>query len=203
MKGSMTASFTVLFVLGGGACAALAAAIMAAAVTADESTSVAMGAFCLLFPGGSGACAVPPSGTGYGNDQHMIQTGFLGATNLTGGAAAAAAPGSPHSDMYMYSDLLHGSGGEKINGIPPFLAALGRALAQPFSFLGISIRCDSALRTSGGGGGVGAAALLLLPSHDSCSMYGCRHAVRLIPVLTCAAASKLGVGAPSQPPITS
>eukprot|EP01052_Picozoa_sp_SAG31_P007760 SAG31_NODE_374_length_16577_cov_9.902173_13_plen_60_part_00 len=52
----------------------------------------------------------------------------------------------------MYSDLLQGSGGEKIIGIPP----LGGALAQPFSFLGISIRCDSALRT-GGGGGVGAA----------------------------------------------
>ena len=60
-------------------------------------------------------------------------------------------------DGYVYSDLLQGSGGEKKIDIPSILGALGRALAQPFSFLGISIRCDSALRTSGGGGGVGAA----------------------------------------------
>ena len=83
----MTAfSFTGLFVLGGGACAALAAAIMAAAVTADESTSVGMGAFCLLFPGGPGACAVLPTDTGCNNDHDMIQTGFMGAANMTGGA---------------------------------------------------------------------------------------------------------------------
>ena len=150
-------SFTTILVLGGGACAALAAAIMAAAVTADESTSVGMGAFCLLFPGGPGACAALPTDTGDGNDHYMIQTGFLDTTDPPGGAAAAAAPGSPHSDMYMYSDLLQGSGGDKIIGIPLFSGALGRALAQPFSFLGISIRCDSALRTGGGGGGVGAA----------------------------------------------
>ena len=85
----------------------------------------------------------------------MLQTDFLETTNRTGGATTATAPGSPHNDLY--SDLLQGSGGDKIIGIPPFWGALGRALAQPFSFLGISIRCDSALRTSGGGGGVGAA----------------------------------------------
>eukprot|EP01052_Picozoa_sp_SAG31_P063803 SAG31_NODE_22711_length_519_cov_1.414286_2_plen_68_part_01 len=63
-------SFTAILVLGGGACAALAAAIMVAAVTADESTSVGMGAFCLLFPGGPGACAyaVLPTDTDYGSE---------------------------------------------------------------------------------------------------------------------------------------
>ena len=78
MKGSMTAfSFTGLFVLGGGACAALAAAIMAAAVTADESTSVGSEAFCLLFPGGPGACAVLPTDTGFHSELYMLQTDVL------------------------------------------------------------------------------------------------------------------------------
>ena len=80
-----------------------------------------------------------------------------GYCNLTG----RATPDFSHfygfsMDGYVYSDLLRGPGGEKIIGTPPFLGALWRTLAQPFSFLGSLIRCDSALRTSGGGG-VGAA----------------------------------------------
>lgn len=171
MKGSMTAfSFTGLFVLGGGACAALAAAIMAAAVTADESTSVGMGAFCLLFPGGSGACAVPPSGTGYGNDHYMIQTGFLVATNLTGGAAAAAASYGSHDsplDGYLCCDLVRGSGGEK-SGSPIFGGAWRRSPAQQhFPSPSIASRCGSALRARGGGSD-GSFSLSLCPaSHDS------------------------------------
>ena len=86
---------------------------MSVAVTADESTSVGMGAFCLPFPGGPGARAVLPTDTCYGNNHHVIQADFLDTTDLPGGAAAAAAPGSPHSDMHMDSDLLQGSGGEK------------------------------------------------------------------------------------------
>ena len=159
-------SFTTILVLGGGACAAaLSAAAMIMAMMAaalnfatDESTSVRRGASCLLFPGGPGACALPTD-TGYGNDHHMIQTGFLGATNMTGGAAIATASYGSHDsplDGYLCCDLVRGSGGDKIIGIPPFWGALGRVLAQPFSFLGSSIRCDSALHTRGGGG-VGAA----------------------------------------------
>eukprot|EP01052_Picozoa_sp_SAG31_P026220 SAG31_NODE_2360_length_5872_cov_20.790230_5_plen_130_part_00 len=113
--------------------------------TSDESTSVGMGAFCLPFPGGPGACAALPTDTGDGHNHHMIQTGFLDTTDPPGGAAAAAAPGSPHSDMYMYSDLLQGSGGEKQIDISPIWGALGHTLAEPFSFLGSLIRCDSAL----------------------------------------------------------
>eukprot|EP01052_Picozoa_sp_SAG31_P052614 SAG31_NODE_13067_length_895_cov_1.008794_2_plen_160_part_01 len=144
-------SFTTILVLGGGACAAASAAASAmAAATADESTSVGMGALCLLFPGGSGPCAVRPSC--HDSNQHAKQVDYLDATNLTSGAAAAApscgSPGSP-LDGYLCSDLLRGSGGESVISIPPFVGALGRDFAQPFSFLGISIRCDSALRTSG------------------------------------------------------
>eukprot|EP01052_Picozoa_sp_SAG31_P042209 SAG31_NODE_6633_length_1943_cov_3.928959_1_plen_179_part_00 len=140
-------SFTTILVLGGGACAALAAAIIAAAVTADESTSVGMGAFCLLSPGGPGACAVLPTNAGYGSELYMLQTDVLSMANRTGGAAVrtAAAPGSPHGDLYMCCDLQRGSGGEKQIGILPFAGALGRALAQPFSFLGSLIRYGSAL----------------------------------------------------------
>ena len=63
---------------------------MAAAVTADESTSVGMGAFCLLFPGGPGACAyaVLPTDAGYGSGLYTADN--LSMANLTGGAAAAA-----------------------------------------------------------------------------------------------------------------
>ena len=148
-------SFTTILVLGGGACAALAAAIMAAAVTADESTSVGMGAFCLLFPGGPGACAVPPTDTGFHSELYMLQTDVLTMANRTGGAATAAAsvygsPGSP-LDNNLCCDLLRGSGGETlIIGIPPFVGALGRASAQHSLTPGISIRCGSALRTSSG-----------------------------------------------------
>ena len=151
-----TFSFTTILVLGGGACAAASAAAIMAFATSDESTSVGMGAFCLPFPGGPGACAALPTDTGDGNDHYMIQTGFLDTTDPPGGAAAAAAPGSPHSDMYMYSDLLQGSGGEKQIDISPILGALGRTLAEPFSFLGSLIRCDSAL-------GAAAASLAPLP----------------------------------------
>ena len=161
-------SRTVLFVLGGGACAALAAAIMSVAVTADESTSVAMGAFCLLFPGSSGACAVPPSGTGYGNNQHMIQPGFLGATNLNGGAAAAAASyGSPDSplDGYLYSDLLRGL---KKSGTPTFVGAWQCSPAQHFPSPSMTSRCGSALRARGGGSGSSFSSSLGPASHNSC-----------------------------------
>eukprot|EP01052_Picozoa_sp_SAG31_P047635 SAG31_NODE_9621_length_1249_cov_9.288696_2_plen_125_part_00 len=81
-----TFSVTVLFVLGA---AAIAAAITAFAT--DESTSVEMGAVCLLFPGGSGARAGPPSDTGYDSSLYMLQADFMDTTNLTGGAAAATA----------------------------------------------------------------------------------------------------------------
>eukprot|EP01052_Picozoa_sp_SAG31_P046412 SAG31_NODE_8868_length_1370_cov_2.777341_1_plen_160_part_00 len=152
-------SFTTILVLGGGACAAASvAAIMAAAVTADESTSVGSRTFCLLCPGGSGTRAGPPSDTGCGSNLYKLQTDFLDTTNLTGGAAAATAPssGSPHNDLY--SDLLRGSGGKSVISIPPFVGALGRALAQPFP-----IRCGSALRTGGGSGGDGSFSLPLGP----------------------------------------
>jgi hypothetical protein len=154
LQNSMKAfSFTTILVLGGGACAAAlsAAAMMAAAFVTNESTSVGSGAFCLLWPGGSGARTVPPPDASYDSNLYMLQRDFLDTTNLTGGAAAArAASGSPHSDMYMYSDLLQGSGGEKKIDIPPCVGALGRALAQPFHPPSISIRCGNALRTSGG-----------------------------------------------------
>ena len=144
-------SFTTILVLGGGACAAAlsAAAMMAAAFATDESTSVGRGASCLLFPGGPGACAyaVLPTDIGYGSELYTADN--LSMANLTGGAAAAAgscgSPGSPHGDLYMCCGLQWGSGGEKQIGILPFWGALGRALAQPFSFLGSLIRYGSAL----------------------------------------------------------
>eukprot|EP01050_Picozoa_sp_SAG11_P040432 SAG11_NODE_17571_length_514_cov_1.402410_1_plen_90_part_10 len=84
---------TILFVLGGGACAAAGAAAFMTAfagITAhesDESTSVGRGAFCLLFPRGSGGRAAPPSDTGYASELHAADV--LSMTNLTGGAATA------------------------------------------------------------------------------------------------------------------
>eukprot|EP01052_Picozoa_sp_SAG31_P048554 SAG31_NODE_10211_length_1170_cov_1.231559_1_plen_259_part_00 len=115
----------------------------------DENTySVEMGAVCLLFPGGSGARAGPPSDTGYDSSLYMLQADFLDTTNLTGGAAAATAPGSPHNDLY--SDLLRGSGDENKIGTPPFVGALGCAPAQSFPN-----RCSSALRAGGGCSGGG------------------------------------------------
>eukprot|EP01052_Picozoa_sp_SAG31_P042620 SAG31_NODE_6827_length_1876_cov_2.367473_1_plen_227_part_00 len=141
----------------------LAAVGSAAATVPDQADLSAPAAAAVSSAGdanstgdGVGAHAVPPSEHGY----HTIQTDFVDTTNLTGGAAAAAgscgSPGSPHGDLYMCCGLQRGSGGEKIIGTPPILGLLGRALAQPFSFLGSLIRCDSARRTSGGGG-VGAA----------------------------------------------
>ena len=160
-----TSLFTIFSVLGSSACAvanaAASAAMMVAAVTTNESSSVGTGAFCLLFPVGSGACAVPPSDASYGSNLCMLQTDFLETTNRTGGATTATArPGSPHNDLY--SDLLRGSGGESVISIPPFVGALGRASAQPFP-----IRYGSALRTGGGcSGGGGSFCLPLIPTSD-------------------------------------
>lgn len=126
-------SFTTILVLGGGACAAAlsAAAMMAAAFATNESASVGRGASCLLFPGGPGA--VLPTNTGFHSELYMLQTDVLSMTNLTGGAATAAAsggsPSSPHSDLY--SDLQRGSGGENKIDIP----------AQHFPSPDIPIRC--------------------------------------------------------------
>eukprot|EP01051_Picozoa_sp_SAG22_P011058 SAG22_NODE_1036_length_5904_cov_4.908355_5_plen_226_part_00 len=136
---------------GGGAAAAtvpdqsdLSAPAAAAAVRSSAGDTNSTG-------DGPGARAVPPSEhDGY----HMIQADFVDTTNLTGGAAAAAAscgpPSSPHGDLYMYMccGLQRGSGGEKKIGIPPFAGALGCAPAQPFPS-----RCGSELRAGGGGGG--------------------------------------------------
>ena len=148
-------SFTTILVLGGGACAALAAAIMAAAVTADEFTSVGMGAFCLLFPGGPGACAVLPTNTGFHSELYMLQTDVLSMANQTGGVATAVAPGSPHGDLYMCCGLERGSGGEK-SGTPTFLGAWRHSPAERFPSFSIASRCGSALR-AGSGSGVGVA----------------------------------------------
>eukprot|EP01051_Picozoa_sp_SAG22_P003504 SAG22_NODE_172_length_16609_cov_14.370806_6_plen_166_part_00 len=152
---------TVLFVLGGGACAAAGA--VATNFTADGAAASSMkqlGVSRALAEGaGESICTRARSGflpfSGYGSDDVLTNT-----MNLAG--VGSAAPDFSHFygfplDGYVYSDLLRGSGGESVISIPPFVGALGRALAQPFSFLGISIRCDSALRTSSGGGGVGAA----------------------------------------------
>eukprot|EP01050_Picozoa_sp_SAG11_P001483 SAG11_NODE_64_length_18817_cov_64.238327_2_plen_167_part_00 len=152
---------TVLFVLGGGACAAAGA--VATNFTADgaAASSIKQSGVSCLSAGGAGAGDSTSAGVEVFCSRSSECGGYC---NLTGEGAAASDYshfyGSPSTplDGYMYiSDLLWGSGGEKIIGISPFWGALGRALAQPFSFLGISIRCDSALRTSGGGGGVGAA----------------------------------------------
>lgn len=140
-----TFSVTVLFVLGGGTCAAASAAAITAFATDESTYSVEMGAVCLLFPGGSGARAGPPSDTGYDSSLYMLQADT---TNLTGCGAAATAPGSPHNDLY--SDLLRGSGGESVISIPPFVGALGCAPAQSFPN-----RCNSALRAGGGCSGDG------------------------------------------------
>eukprot|EP01052_Picozoa_sp_SAG31_P049929 SAG31_NODE_11161_length_1059_cov_1.790625_1_plen_161_part_10 len=135
-------SFTTIFVLGGGACAAASAAEIMAFAT-EESTSVGRGRLCLLFSGGSGARAVSPSDTGYASELYAADV--LSMTNLTGGAATAAASGSPGSPGsprhgYLYSDLLRGSGGEKQIGTP----ASGTwvcAPAQHFPSPDIPIRC--------------------------------------------------------------
>lgn len=145
-------SFTAILVLGGGACAAVsAAADMAAAVNADESTyCVGIGAFFLLFAHGSRACAGLPSDRGcYDSNQHMIQTDFLDTTNMTGGAAAATAtsyssPGPSLDHGYLCSDLLFGSGGEKKIGNLACSGMQGLAPAQRFYFPGISNRCGTA-----------------------------------------------------------
>eukprot|EP01052_Picozoa_sp_SAG31_P025170 SAG31_NODE_2192_length_6226_cov_6.328219_8_plen_162_part_00 len=154
----MAFSFTGLFLLGGGACAAAGAA--ATNFTADGAAASSMkqsGVSC-LSAGGAGA----GDSTSAGVDIFCSQSSECGDHCILTGAGAAA-PDYSHfygfpldGYVHMYSDLLQGSGGEKIIGIPPFWGALGRALAQPFSFLSSSIRCDSALRTTGGGG-VGAA----------------------------------------------
>ena len=152
---------TILFVLGSGACAAAGAA--ATDYTADGTAAYwinRLRASCLPAEGGGGgggesASAEVGAGcslsSGCGGDDILFSK-----ITLTG--ASAAAPDYSHFydsplDGYVCSDLLQGSDGEKIIGIPPFWGALGRALAQSFSFLGISIRCCSALRTGGGGGG--------------------------------------------------
>ena len=153
-----TSVVKALFVLFGGACAAASAAaspMTAPAITSADELSCWNGGFPFAVPGGSGARAGPASDAGHGNSLYMVHAGFLDTTDLPGGAATAApsggSPGSPHSDLY--SDLLQGSDGDKIIDFPPLWRALGRALAQPFSFLGISIRCDSALRTRRTGAG--------------------------------------------------
>ena len=153
----MKAFSLVLFALGGGACAAAGA--VATNFTADGATasSIKQSGVSCLSAGRAGAGDSTSAGVEVFCSQSSECGGFC---NLTG--AGAAAPDFSHFygfslDGYVYSDLLQGSGGEKIIGIPPFWGALGRALVQPFSFLGISIRCDSALRTSSGGGGIGAA----------------------------------------------
>ena len=149
---------TVLFVLGGGACAAAGA--VATNFTADGAAAswIKQSGVSCLSAGGAGAGDSTSAGVEAFYSQSSECSGYC---ILTG--AGAAAPYYSHfygfpldGYVHMYSDLLQGSGSDNIIGIPPFWGALGRALAQPFSFLGISIRCDSALRTSGGGG-VGAA----------------------------------------------
>eukprot|EP01052_Picozoa_sp_SAG31_P005157 SAG31_NODE_223_length_19859_cov_14.949899_4_plen_165_part_00 len=151
---------TFLFVLGGGACAAAGAvATNFAADGAAASSIKQLGVSRALAEGaGESICTGARSGflpfSGHGSDDVLTNT-----MNLTG--AGAAAPDYSHFygfplDGYVYSDLLQGSGGKKKIDISPILGALGRTLAQPFSFLGSLIRCDSVLRTSGGGG-VGAA----------------------------------------------
>eukprot|EP01050_Picozoa_sp_SAG11_P025392 SAG11_NODE_5712_length_1481_cov_1.559334_1_plen_307_part_00 len=122
-------SFATILVLGGGACA-----IMAAAVTADESTSVGMGAFCLLFPGGPGACAVLPTDTGFHSELYMLQTDVLAMANRTGGVATAAAPGSPrHCGQWVAVNLGRGfsphSAISVINGGSVALARLALPIA--------------------------------------------------------------------------
>eukprot|EP01050_Picozoa_sp_SAG11_P004941 SAG11_NODE_330_length_10677_cov_8.535117_2_plen_168_part_00 len=154
---------SVLFVLGGGACAAAGAVATnftadGAAASFDKAVGGLEGLGVLQCTGES-ICTGARSGfspfSGYGSDDVLTNT-----MNLAG--VGSAAPDFSHFygfplDGYVYSDLLQGSGGEKQIDISPILGALGRTLAQPFSFLGSLIRCDSALRTSGGGGGVGAA----------------------------------------------
>eukprot|EP01050_Picozoa_sp_SAG11_P014189 SAG11_NODE_1720_length_4377_cov_5.551426_5_plen_149_part_00 len=124
---------------------------MVAAVTADESTSVGMGAFCLLFPGGPGACAVLPTDTGFHSE--LYQTDVLSMANRTGGAATAAvsngSPGSPRHGNSMTNnlcfDLLWGSGDEKKFSNSTFAAAPQRAQDQLFSTPSIMSRCGNAL----------------------------------------------------------
>ena len=147
---------TVLFVLGGGACAAAGA--VATNFTADGAAAswIKQSGVSCLSAGGAGAGDSTSAGVEVFCSQSSECGGYC---NLTG--AGAATPDFSHfygfsRDGYVYIDLLQGSSGEKKIDIPPILGALGRTLAQPFSFLGSSIRCDSALRTSGGGG-VGAA----------------------------------------------
>ena len=148
-------SFTNILVLGGGACAAAlsAAAMMAAAFATDESGSVGRGASCLLFPGGPGACAVLPTDTGFHSELYMLQTDVLSMTNLTGGAATAAAssgsPGSPRHGNSMTNnlcfDLLWGSGDEKKFSNSTFAAAPQLVQDQLLSTSSIMSRCGSAL----------------------------------------------------------
>eukprot|EP01052_Picozoa_sp_SAG31_P006233 SAG31_NODE_284_length_18497_cov_11.811773_19_plen_165_part_00 len=138
---TFSVTVTVLFVLRGDTCAAASAAASAmTAITADESTSVGRGAFCLLFSGGSGARAVSPSDTGYASELYAADV--LSITNLTGGAAAPScgSPGAP-LDGYLYSDLLRGSGGEKKIGRRSASETWGCALAQHFPSPDIPIRC--------------------------------------------------------------
>ena len=81
--------------------------------------------------------------SGYDSDDVLTNT-----MNLAG--VGSAAPDFSHFygfplDGYVYSDLLQGSGSDNIIGIPPSGGALGRSLAQPFSFLGSLIKYGSAL----------------------------------------------------------
>lgn len=153
LNGSMKTFFsTILFVLGGGACAraAGAAAFMAAAftgITADESTSVdllelGLPVCCsLVVPGHEHALFSPPT-------QAMTANSTRPTSNWTGGAAAAAAsrgsPTSPHPDGDLCCDLVQGSGGEK-RGTPNFWGAWRRSPAQHFPFPSITSRCGCAL----------------------------------------------------------
>eukprot|EP01051_Picozoa_sp_SAG22_P023355 SAG22_NODE_5991_length_920_cov_1.058465_1_plen_112_part_10 len=86
------------------------------------------GGFLFAVPWWSRGMHCSPTDTGFHSGLYMLQTDVLSMANRTGGAATAAASrGSPTSshldgDMYMYSDLLQGSGGEK-SGTPTFLGA--------------------------------------------------------------------------------
>eukprot|EP01052_Picozoa_sp_SAG31_P014158 SAG31_NODE_870_length_11338_cov_14.525047_10_plen_307_part_00 len=177
-----TTFFTVLFVLGGGAHAQLqagkwikqlgvscllagggagAGGSAAAPDYSHFSSAVAVFIACDTTSDGDGRAPSLPFCESYDSNLYMLQAeDVLSLANLTDGAAAAApscgSPGSPldSCDLYMCYDLLRGSGGESVIGIPAaFVGELGRAVAQPFPFLRISIRCDSALRSGGGGGG--------------------------------------------------
>ena len=110
-------SLTVLFVLGGGACAAAGA--VATNFTADGAAASMkqLGVSRALAEGaGESICTRARSGflpfSGYGSDDVMTNT-----MNLAG--VGSAAPDFSHFygfqlDGYVYSDLLQGSGGEII-----------------------------------------------------------------------------------------